>query len=174
MDIIIEKAKKEYSLEILTVNKKGWFQAYKNIVDTQEMEEHFEYKFSDEGMQRFTNYIGKAENFYVALDKQNKKIVAYIDFGMCKWDENYKQYGEIYAIYVLPEYQRYGIGKTLLNFAVNYFTKNNVNTILLTTFKKNTIGLNFYKKNEFYIEKEFPKGTWHDNSVDEVLLFKKL
>lgn len=174
MNIIIEKAKKEQCLEILTVNKKSWCQAYKGIINNNEMEEHFEYKFSNDGIEKFKNYIDKSQNFYVALDKDNKKILAYIDFGMCKWDSNYKEFGEIYAIYVLPEYQRYGIGKTLLDFAVNYFKQNNVKKILLTTLKKNTIGLNFYKKNEFFIEKEFPKGTWHNNSVDEVLLFKNL
>ena len=174
MNIIIEKAKNEQCLEILTLNKKGWYQAYNHIVDNKEMEEHFEYKFSNEGIERFKHYIDKSQNFYVALDKENKKILAYIDFGMCKWDLKYKEFGEIYAIYVLPEYQRYGIGQTLLDFAVNCFKQNNVKKILLTTFKKNIIGLNFYKKNDFYIEKEFPKGTWHNNSQDEVLLFKNL
>ena len=174
MNIIIEKAQKEQCLEILTVNKKGWYQAYKDIIDQKEMGEHFEYKFSNEGIERFKNYIDKSKNFYVAIDKENDKIVGYIDFGMCKWDPLYKEYGEIHAIYVVPECQRHNIGQKLLNFAIESFKAQHINKILLTTFQKNLIGLNFYKKNEFIIEKKFPRGTWHDNSVDECLLVKEL
>ncbi|MBP3344920.1 MAG: GNAT family N-acetyltransferase [Clostridia bacterium] len=174
MEIIIEKAKKEQSFDILTVNKAAWYQAYKGIIDDQEMDEHFQERFSEDGIKRFENYVEKCKNFYVAIDRETAKIVGYIDFGMCKWDENYKEFGEVYAVYVFPELQRLGIGKKLLDFALNYFKEKEVSKVLLTTFQKNFIGLSFYKKNNFYVEKEFPKGTWHDNSVDEILLFKDL
>ena len=174
MDIIIEKAKKEQSLEILKLNKSVWYQAYKNIIDANIMDEYFKRRLSQDGINRFENYIYNCENFYIAINKENNKIVGYIDFGMCKWEPNYKDFGEVYAIYILPEFQRCGIGKKLLDFSLNYFKAKNIIKVILTTFKQNLIGLNFYKNNEFFLEKEFPKGTWHNNSVDEVLLFKNL
>lgn len=174
MDIFIQKAKKEQSLEILTVNEAAWYQAYKGIIDDEEMKEHFEEKFSDEGFERFSNYVAKCDHFYVAINKENGRIVGYVDFGMCPWEEEYKDFGVIHAIYVLPEAQRGGIGKKLLDFAVDYFKSKGVKKVLLTTFQKNNIGLGFYKNNNFFIEKELPKGTWHENSIDETMLAKEL
>ena len=174
MDIIIEKAKGEQSFDVLTVNKKAWYQAYSHIIDKQEMDEHFTERFSKEGLARFGAYLDKCKNFYIARIKETGEIVAYIDFGMCRWEPKYKDFGEVYAVYVNPDFQRCGIGKQLLDFALDYFKSQNLERVLLTTFKENFIGLSFYKKNNFAIEIEFPKGTWHDNSVDEVVLFKNL
>ena len=174
MDIVIERAKKEQSMEILTVNEAAWYQAYKEVFTEEELKEHFDYKFSDDGFARFARYVEKCDNFYVAKNKDNGRIVGYIDFGMCHWDDEYKDCGAIHAIYVLPQLQKCGIGKKMMNFAFEYFKARGVKKVLLTTFQKNSIGLGFYKHNDFAIEKQLPKGSWHDNGIDETMLAKEL
>lgn len=174
MDIVIERARYEQSEELLKLNKSVWCQAYKGIVDDEIIAERFERRLSSQGIKHFAEYIESCTNFYVAVNTEDNKIVGYVDFGMCRLDEKYKDHGEIYAIYVSPDCQRGGIGQKLLDFAIEYFKQRNINKIFLTTFQKNMIGLNFYKNNNFIIIKELPKGTWHDNAVDELLLSKEI
>ncbi|MCA0987343.1 GNAT family N-acetyltransferase [Guptibacillus algicola] len=54
--------------------------------------------------------------------------------------------GEIKMLYVLPEYQQSGVGKQLLQKAVQHFINHNVETMFIGTFKDNTVGRGFYER----------------------------
>ena len=56
--------------------------------------------------------------------------------------------GEIYAIYILKEYQQRGIGKKLINFAVNDLINENYDKVVIWALKDNP-NVKFYKKNRW-------------------------
>ena len=59
--------------------------------------------------------------------------------------ENNRVYrGEIFAIYVLDEYQRQGIGHLLFSAAAQHFLKHGIESMLLWVFKENHQARRFY------------------------------
>ena len=68
--------------------------------------------------------------------------------GIVRYGKNKKDYddsyGEIYALYVLNDYQRQGIGLNLMKFAFKELKKN-FHSILISTLVENTAN-EFYQK----------------------------
>lgn len=72
-------------------------------------------------------------------------------------------YGEINEVYVVPKFQRKGIGKTMTIHAHNWFKEKGVNTIRVETAASNKTAVIFYKKfgfKPYYIalQKELSKA----------------
>jgi ribosomal protein S18 acetylase RimI-like enzyme len=57
---------------------------------------------------------------------------------------------ELERIYLKQPYQGKGLGKTLLNYAVNIAAENDKLYIWLGVWEKNTKAIQFYKRNGFY------------------------
>ena len=80
-------------------------------------------------------------NTLVALD--NEKVVGVCSFGPAR-RKKYQGFGEIYTLYVLPEYQHQGIGQKLFTAALKNLSKRFVD-IYLIVLKKNLIAQAFYE-----------------------------
>ena len=63
--------------------------------------------------------------------------------------------GELSRIYVLPEYQRYGVGGLLLKEGLTSLSGNNIARLYVVVEKDNQIGRRFYEKKGFMQVKEF-------------------
>lgn len=75
----------------------------------------------------------------VAIDtSDNEKII-----GLCRASRK-SDINELLAIYVDPEYQNIGIGKTFWGECLKFFDKNNPTIVRLATYNKEAF--NFYKK----------------------------
>ncbi len=85
--------------------------------------------------------------FIVALN-EGKKII-----GVCQalktWEDINTAF--IHSFYVIKDYRNKRVGTSLLNFVINYFKKNKINTIKLTVDPENTAALNLYKKAGFKV-----------------------
>ena len=138
---------------IINVRKQTWIATYPNI----------EFDISKEDIQSldFDNTVKK--------EKLRKQIVDQIDgvaqdyiwvardgntiCGMCVAgpgrdnDDN-----ELHAVYVLPEYQGYGIGKKLMHTALDWLGKNKNIYLWVTAYNKSTI--DFYGRFGFKITEE--------------------
>ena len=80
---------------------------------------------------------------YVA-EVPERSIVGFADFGEPR--ENIDAYeGELYAIYLLPEFQRKGIGERLFNLGVDFFIRSGRNSMYLLTLEVSPYRL-FYEK----------------------------
>lgn len=79
---------------------------------------------------------------YVA-EVAEQGVVGFSDFG--KPRENIGYEAELYAIYLLPEFQRKGIGKKLFNLGAEYFTKSGKNSMYLLALEVSPYRL-FYEK----------------------------
>ena len=62
--------------------------------------------------------IENGTNYYVALEENT--IVGFCSFGKSR-EEEYKDYGEIYAIYNLEGFKGNGIGRSFFDIAIKYF-----------------------------------------------------
>lgn len=62
--------------------------------------------------------IENGTNYYVALEEDT--IVGFCSFGKSR-EEEYKDYGEIYAIYNLEGFKGNGIGRIFFDIAIKYF-----------------------------------------------------
>lgn len=85
----------------------------------------------------------RINNTLIAVTKGDHKIIGVISFGPARRDK-YDGYGEIYSLYVLPEYQHQGIGKKLFQTALNAL-KQNFSRIYLVVLKNNFAAQALYK-----------------------------
>ena len=77
-------------------------------------------------------------------DAQGTKIVGFASAGQESADhEGYE--GEIYAIYLLEEYQRIGLGRRLLQSAAKYLLDDAIKSVLLWVFEENHRARRFYE-----------------------------
>lgn len=80
-------------------------------------------------------------NTLVALD--NEKVVGVCSFGPAR-RKKYQGFGEVYTLYVLPEYQHQGIGQKLFTAALENLAKK-FSDFYLIVLKKNLIAQAFYE-----------------------------
>lgn len=80
-------------------------------------------------------------NTLVALN--GDKVVGVCSFGPAR-RKKYQGFGEIYTLYILPEYQHQGIGQKLFTAALENLAKK-FNDFYLIVLKKNLIAQAFYE-----------------------------
>ncbi len=119
----------------------SWKAAYKDIITPEEMEKNTDI---EKRTALFKKIIpsGKGQ-FYIAYDNCNP-------CGICSTcpsrDKDMQGYGEVVAIYTLPEYWGKGIGKQLMNTAFAGLKAQGFTKVMLWTFKENTRARRFYEK----------------------------
>ena len=74
---------------------------------------------------------------------EKEKIIAFLDFGISRHLKYGK--GEIYAIYVLPEYQRCGAGTLLMSQAIEQLQQKNLSPYIVITLENNIPAQKFYE-----------------------------
>ena len=104
----IRKAKAFDSRGIIEVNVKTWCTTYEGTVPSDYLKHRVD--TMEEKIKICEQTIEKDDNVFIALKDGN--IVGVMSYGPCK-NEVYKNYGEIYSLYVLKEYQRQSIGRKL-------------------------------------------------------------
>lgn len=65
-----------------------------------------------EKAEKIKNSIKKNDRFLVAVNLENNEVIWMLSYGPSR-DEKYPDDWEIYAFYVLKEYQKLGVGKSL-------------------------------------------------------------
>ena len=134
--MIIKKAQIEDVKNIVAINIKEWKNTYKGIFSDKFLENLS--KKEEESIEKCKNKI----NEYIVC-KINNQVVGFLRFGKNKKGYN-DNYAEIYALYVDKNYQRKGIGASLINFAFKIL-KSNYKYVLISTLVQNDANL-FYQK----------------------------
>ena len=94
----------------------------------------------------FKRLLKKRKNgLYLYVAKIQNKVIGYIVFYILSGE------GHIHNIAVDTEYRRRGIGKYLLEFALDTVEKNNVNAVYLEVSVNNTAAIELYKKYHFHV-----------------------
>lgn len=129
--ISIRKADCSDLRQISYVHVDTWRDAYRGIIDRQILDK-LSYGRSQDNWKRCQDRM--SEYFYVAESEHT--IVGFITGGRQRQEELIYD-AEVYAMYVLPEFQRQGIGKLLLNKIVQDFHHENWQQFIIWCLKKN-------------------------------------
>jgi ribosomal protein S18 acetylase RimI-like enzyme len=140
--IIIEKPKVKDIKDIQDVFYKTWLATYPNKpfgVTVMDIEEKYKDRFSKKAIEkRKKDIVDVSENKLFLVAKDNNKVI-----GVCKLKKE-KIYNELCAIYILPKYQRKGIGKRFWNKTLEFFKDEKDIVVKVAIY--NNKAINFYKK----------------------------
>ena len=141
MDIIYKKADENDAYGIEYVSAYSWKETYSGLLPDNYLDDRIKnIPNKVEKMKQFLkNYTG---DYIVAKDGNNViGILAY----RASYDDKYKEYGYLEALYVLKEYQGLGIGKELFRQAIIGLRKMGYNKMMLECMTGNHT-LAFYQK----------------------------
>lgn len=80
---------------------------------------------------------------------------------------------EITTLYVLPEYQRLGIGSQLMTVALNHIRESHLDFSLnLWVLKNNIPAINFYSQHGFIPSKEISEEWYEDTKIVDIKMIK--
>lgn len=137
----IRKAEITDAEAITNVHVKTWQSAYRGLI-SDEILDNIDY---NKRYNLWNDVLSEdKEDSFLYVAEVNEKIVGFLSGGPSRTEDmDYK--GEIYGFYILPVYQRQGIGQELFNRAVKFFLNRNINSMLIWVLKDNP-AINFYKK----------------------------
>jgi len=145
-NIKIIRAEIIHAKSLAQLHVRAWQEAYKNIVSKEAMD-----SFTvEERTKSFTEgIINKTENTYVCM--LDNIITGFVTLGKCR-DTDIDNAGEIWGIYLDPNYWRKGIGSELANWAIDYLVKSGFKKIVLWVFKDNSPSRKFYESLDFILD----------------------
>jgi GNAT superfamily N-acetyltransferase len=138
--MIIRWAVREDADGIAGVHISTWQSSYVGLVP----QDYLNSLSPQKSAERWKGYLQKmgADSFcFVAVDEL-VGIVGFVSGGPNRIRE-YQYDGEIYAIYILKEYQRQGIGKGLFREGANWLLNQNCGSLIVWVLKENP-AVNFY------------------------------
>lgn len=138
---IFRKANIEDVSQIVSVNLETWETTYGSFMETELLQRRVQDRLIMEN--NYINLIKRYNQIYVI--EKSGVIIGYISYGPSEM-EGYKNYGEVYAFYILKEYQRHGFGSRLLKLVFDDLSSQGYNHIVITCLWDNIGGINFYKK----------------------------
>jgi ribosomal protein S18 acetylase RimI-like enzyme len=140
---MIRLANADDNENIAKVSIAGWQHAYKELFPD-ELLDNLKWEQRVEGRNNFFADINRI-SLVCELDQ---KIVGFCDFGPARLVETVSNidatFGEIYAIYVLPQYQKQGIGKSLFIAAIDSLQKQTYKSVAVWTLVTNKPAIEFY------------------------------
>lgn len=147
----IRKANQSDIEIIVDINIQTWLTTYAGIIDNAILERFAQsrQKRIDRDLEYYESGDYKLKHEERALAMVDNQEVGFITYGPCRQAKAYqlKDTGEIYAIYVLADYQKSGVGKALLDYAFNELKRQyNYTAVLIWALKDNPFR-RFYEKN---------------------------
>lgn len=139
MQIEIRQTKEEENKTIAFIAIICWRDAYKDIFPAELLDN----LSLEERLKQRLNWFNSPNKYSLVAVTQNK-IIGFCDYGQSRRPQFAP--GEIYSLYVLPEYKGYGIGKTLSLKAMEHLESTKLSPFIVTTLEVNTPARKFYEK----------------------------
>lgn len=141
------------------IHSRSWKVTYKGIVPNEILE-----SFTIEKRQKYFEkaLMDKREEDAIAF--KDNEAVGLICIGKCRDKDKPDVYGEIWGIYLLPEYWNMGIGSELINWGLIELKKRHYSKVTLWVLEENINARKFYEK----------IGFKHDGTIKEITIGKKL
>ncbi len=136
MNYEIRKIKKDDCKSVSHVVTISWNETYKKIVPKWFLDE-----LKKNEKERANQMLVDFENNNYLVLEINGEVVGFVWYG--KASDDYKNYGEIKALYIIKKYQGNGFGKKLVNEAIKELKQMNFNKMIISCLKENPT-------NEFY------------------------
>lgn len=134
MSIVFKKATLDDCMELSKMKKIMWEYTYRGIYQDEDID-NYDY---ENHKKKFESKIKGNEIFYwIGFDDE---ICGYFSIGIPRY--KYKNFSlSLNSLYILPSYQRKGIGKEVFKFINNYCRENNLDKFMTCC--------NFYNKNAY-------------------------
>ncbi|MBW3568909.1 GNAT family N-acetyltransferase [Candidatus Parcubacteria bacterium] len=151
---IIRDAKRSDLKELSRLAKETCIEAFGQVLTNTQLEEQIAQTRSED---YFNAILGK-ENIMLALSEN--QIVGYVQFGSLRssFKNSTKNDRELWRLYIDSDNQGQGIGKALLETALNNPDMKKAKNIYLDVWDQNKRAINFYKKQGF---KVVDKNKWY-------------
>lgn len=107
----------------------------------------------------FEPYKNDEGEFLIALNS-NGKIV-----GTCAALKKTDRTVKLNTFYILSEYRNNGLGKKLYGMIMNYVLEKNYKEIILCTFEKFNIAIEFYKKRGYELYETMDDEFWYKKEL---------
>lgn len=143
MNYFIEELSLVNVRDYVKINAKAWQETYKEIVNDEfleligrdsEIDKSIERKRKSLNNEFDKSFLLKVDNIYVGV------------LRVCKSrDDNYKDIGELQALYLLDDVKHMGFGKILFEKAKAELKKMGFNSMIVGCLSDNTNANNFYK-----------------------------
>ena len=143
---MLRLARIEDAETIATIHVWAWRVAYEGIVPAQYLA-----SLSVQERANLWRRVISEHHGTVLLAVTPHGEVGFISFGPSR-DRDGKEKAEIYAIYVLPEFWKQGIGRELLDEAERRVEDNNFIAVTLWVLQKNALARRFYEARGFRLD----------------------
>jgi ribosomal protein S18 acetylase RimI-like enzyme len=123
---------------IVTVHDAAWRAAYQGIIPSCELDKII----ARRGPVWWENALDKGNRISLLLF--GEKIVGYANYGKNR-AAGLPQQGEIYEIYLLPEFQGLGLGTQFFNGIKRDLAQSSLKTLVVWVLSENEMAVSFYK-----------------------------
>lgn len=165
--IEIRKAIPEDALGIAIVNVYTWKTTYSGLIPDEFINSRIDRVIEIANRNRID--IEEGKTFIVA--KEDNTIIGFALYGKSR-NEEFVDYGEIYALYVLSGFQGKGIGRDIFTLCIEELKKLGCNSLIINCLEGNN-SIEFYKHMGGKIvgkTKDEVQGVY---LTSDILLFKK-
>jgi ribosomal protein S18 acetylase RimI-like enzyme len=131
-EIIIRKAEPKDVSAIAKVHVDSWRTAYAGIIS----DEYLANLSYDKRERTWQDVISKQESLTFVAEIAGKKIVGFVSGGLSRMEDS-AYLGELFAIYLLKDFQGQGIGRRLVQALVDGFLEQNIESMLLWVLTEN-------------------------------------
>lgn len=147
MTISIKKCTLEDSRKLQEISYETFNETFKHQNSPENMNTYLERAFNINRLEKELSNIS-SQFFFVFF---NNEVAGYLKINIkdAQTEEMGEQSLEIERIYIKSEFQKHGLGKYLLNKAMEIATKRNKKEIWLGVWEKNENAIAFYKKMGF-------------------------
>lgn len=139
MNYKIRRRERKDCKSIANIVTISWDETYKDIVPEWFLDELKNNE--EERTKKSYDEFDKNNNNQLVLEVDNK-VVGFVNYGITE-DEEYQNYGEIFALYIIGKYKGNGFGRKLVEEVKKEFKQQGINKMIIACLKGNP-------SNEFY------------------------
>lgn len=137
----------EHLHALQSVSKETFYETFKNQNSEQNMETYLATAFSEETL---TDELSNSNStFYLLYVDENLAGYLKLNTEDAQTENMGNEALEIERIYVLGSFQKMGLGKVLMNHAINIAKQQHKNKVWLGVWEKNVNAIAFYEKSDF-------------------------
>ena len=155
--LIIRDVKKEDFQALAELIVLAWQTAYRNILPDALLDN----LSITQAKARWANMI-KLGHISTLIAERNGRAIGFVRFGPSRdRDDDPRLVGEVYAIYVHPDFWRMGAGEALLQGAMDQLRRRGFTELMLWTLQENKRARAFYEKQDLsldYATKKVKRG----------------
>ncbi|WP_224086920.1 GNAT family N-acetyltransferase [Nostoc sp. MS1] len=148
--MLIREANLADVASIAEVHIKAWQETYKQLMPADFLANISYERRKNQWIDILRN--SSTENFTYVVEDYNKKIVGFASGGRERTGDGLRPtvgdriyQGELYAVYILPDYQGQGLGKCLISQIATKLSQANINSMLVWVLAKNP-SYQFYER----------------------------